>query len=183
MVGLAYRPDAANEIVQRVAEGETLTKVCKSLGLDVPSVWRWTRKHSEFNQDLRDARELSAHASADKAQDILEQPIPDELYSVQGAANAEISRRREIAQHLRWKASKAMPQVYSDRQQLDITARTVSLVDVLTTIGVSGAQVVDARADAATQVNSSARLVGSDLIPRTNAIDTEADTPSAIKPE
>lgn len=148
----AWRPDAAAQIVQRVAEGETLTSVCKSLGLDVPSVWRWTQDHKDFDQQLKDARMAAAHVYADMAFDILAAPLGAED---KAGVLGELGKRREMAQHLRWRAAKAMPQVYSERQQVDLTAKTASLVDVLTAIKQG-----DGRAPAVAGGNDPARNSG-----------------------
>lgn len=68
----------ANEIILRLANGETLTKICKDLGIPPSTVYFWTKEHEEFSGDFARARDFGDCVLEDEAIDISDTELPTE---------------------------------------------------------------------------------------------------------
>ena len=103
-------PDVVEEVLNRLAEGEGLWKICTDSRL--PSrgtVLRWAQEHEEFRDQYARAMALGVDSQADDC-DMVARTEPD------------VNRARLIVDTIKWKASKTAPHKYGDRvahQMLD----------------------------------------------------------------
>ncbi len=111
-----FRPELATAIIERVAEGETLSTICKGDGMPTPTTFRrWTLARREVWEAFQAARELKADSLFDEALDMARK-IKEEPGGPQRV------RAHDVAMsHLRWAAGKLNPQQYSDRSQTTFT--------------------------------------------------------------
>jgi len=89
-----FTQDLADEICIRIAEGESLRKICDDAHMPTRvSVWRWLRDNPEFSSQYAHAREDQAEHYADE---IIEIADTDE----------DSNRARVRIDARKWKASK-----------------------------------------------------------------------------
>ncbi len=103
-----------DEVFSRIAEGESLNAIAKSLKISESALREWTGKTEERSAKYARARELRAHVFAERIVSLAND-------TVQGTVRPEAARVAIDA--LKWTASKMLPKVYGDRQQLDVDAR------------------------------------------------------------
>lgn len=85
------------EICERIAEGESLTRICNQ-STDLPSwrtVLRYVQDDEEAYTQYRTARALQCEVMRDQIIDLVEAPLPDDPK----LAMAEVQRRRLEADH------------------------------------------------------------------------------------
>ena len=71
----SYTEQMANLICIRLAEGESLNKICKEEGMpDKATVFRWLASDASFCDKYARARELQAETQFDELIDIVDQP-------------------------------------------------------------------------------------------------------------
>lgn len=98
-----FTPEMANTICERVADGESLRKVCEDEAMpDRSTVRRWLSQQPEFRIQYAHAREEQADVYAER--------IVDEA---EGATDAALGRLKMDA--LKWTASKLAPKRYGDK--------------------------------------------------------------------
>lgn len=115
-----YNPELALGIVERIAEGETLSAICVK-GSGMPSrqtFHRWVVRYPELSRAYSAARELSAHS--------LEEEALDTARQLKGPDRKKLTptevRALDVAMNqLRWSASRRNPKVYSERGAISIT--------------------------------------------------------------
>jgi hypothetical protein len=101
----SYSQATAAAICARLSQGEPLTAICEDAGMpDHSTVYRWLEAHAEFRDEYVRARELQAHAIAEKA-----------VRDAETAEDAQLGRLTFDAR--KWFASKVAPKVYGDKQQ------------------------------------------------------------------
>jgi hypothetical protein len=108
-----FTAEFGEKICERIAEGEMLTIMCKDR--EHPSyhtVYKWIDTNAAFAKSYKLAKELQAHAFAEKAVQTAMAATPD-------SANA--ARVKFDAQ--RWYAAKLLPVTYSDKTQVDHTGK------------------------------------------------------------
>ncbi len=111
-----FRPELALAIIERVAEGETLSAICKGDGMPTATTFRrWALSREEVWEAFQAARELKADSLFDEALD-LARDIKKEPGGPQRVRAHDIAMN-----HLRWAAGKLNPQKYSDRSQINVT--------------------------------------------------------------
>lgn len=94
-----YDPEVGDAICERIALGEPLTRICQEPGM--PSggtVFGWLRRHEDFRDAYRLAREVQGHAMADRILEVIEEAEP-----------ATVALARLRADNLRWLAAKLAP--------------------------------------------------------------------------
>lgn len=95
-------------ICERIRNNDSITTVAKSIGVDQGSLRYWIAQDVSRSARAREARALTAAACDD-----------DALQLIADAADPfELSKAREAAQHLRWRASKIAPKEYGDKLQV-----------------------------------------------------------------
>lgn len=114
-----YSAQLAEQILERLAAGESLRSICKAAGMPGESTVRgWATSNLEgFGVRYAQAREHQAHALLDEIID-----------TAREEKDAGIGRMRVDA--LKWAAARILPKVYSDRVDLNHNA-TLSLEDLV----------------------------------------------------
>ena len=126
-----YTDKLAAAICTRLAEGESLRKICA--GDDMPdksTVLRWLfdGEHDEFSERYARARQAQAELRADEIIDIADDSSGDTITDEKGnkTVNHEyITRSRLRVDARKWIASKLLPKVYGDKLEHtgDLTVR------------------------------------------------------------
>lgn len=113
-----YTPEAADEICQRLADGESLRSICLGDGMPRQStVFRWLAAREEFREQYVRAREAQAEYLADQIIEIADDSANDYEMTEDGPrVNHEIVARSRLRVDARkWVASKLKPKVYGDK--------------------------------------------------------------------
>jgi hypothetical protein len=100
-----FTPELGQLILERIAEGESLRKVCRAD--DLPSretVRRWLRDDPEFRAQYALAREEQADAKFEEAWEIAD-----------AATSETVQVARLKVDTIKWQASKLAPKVYGDK--------------------------------------------------------------------
>lgn len=71
----------AEEILDRLVDGETLTSICKSLGLKPSTVYKFTRTNVEYGERFARARDFGDWVIEDQAIDFADEKNRDEEVS------------------------------------------------------------------------------------------------------
>ncbi len=107
-----YTSSMAEQICERIAEGEPLTRICKDR--QVPAyrtVLGWRVANEEFQQMYARARQDAADTLADEIRELAGRVEKGEL---------EPNAGRVAIDALKWIASKLKPREYGDRQRMDL---------------------------------------------------------------
>lgn len=111
----SFSPEAANEICERLARGESLRAICS----DTESGWlpsettvrRWLAGTEEWNEEFRRqyayARDVQADTKFDQAWEIAQTATPD---------NVQVARLQ--IDTIKWQAGKLAPKKYGDKVAL-----------------------------------------------------------------
>lgn len=130
-----YNPETALAICERIAEGETLSAICKP-GSGLPSrqtFHRWVVQFPELSRAYSAARELSAHSLEEEALDTARV-----LKTQKGRLGAAGIRALDVAMNqLRWSAARRNPRVYSERAATTVTVP----IQINTSLGLGGGTV------------------------------------------
>ena len=92
----------------KLMNGKTLTSICQAK--DMPSlstVYNWIKENKEFSNKISQARKIGCQYYLDKMIDELETTSSKEVHLV-----------REKLHHYRWLASKLLPSLYGDKQEI-----------------------------------------------------------------
>ena len=103
---MIYQPEVAEQILERLAEGETLRAVCRDLKVSTVVAHDWCEANAEFATRYARAREHQGHAAADRAVE----------RAMQRSDSPQADRLEFDA--LRWFAGKVAPRHYSDKVQV-----------------------------------------------------------------
>lgn len=106
-----FTQQLADQICERIANGETLRAVCRDIQLAPSTVIEWTMNKKTFSEQYAQARQKQADSYADM--------ILDEAFNSHDAA---IGRLRVDA--LKWVASKLAPKRYGDKVEVEQTGTT-----------------------------------------------------------
>jgi hypothetical protein len=92
-------------IAARIADGETYREIAASVGVGLGRLCAWIESDPERSQACARAREVSAQAFEERAQE-----------EIQGARDQfELSKAKELAVHWRWRAKAVNPRRYGDK--------------------------------------------------------------------
>ena len=69
-----YSEEKANQIIEYLIEGKTLTAACKSLSIGVSTVYHWMVEHDDFADQYDRARRFGDYLLEDMAIDEITQP-------------------------------------------------------------------------------------------------------------
>lgn len=116
-----FTQQIADEICERLADGESLREICKGEGMPNKStVFRWLASRPEFSDQYARAREEQAETLADEIVDIADED-PGVISRGEGD-RAEVSIDGAAVAHQRlridarkWVASKLKPKRYGDK--------------------------------------------------------------------
>lgn len=107
-------------ICERITKGESITAIAGSFGLDQGSLRYWIGSDASRSACAREARAITAGACDDEA-----------LQRIDEASDAfELSKAKEAAHHLRWRASKIAPKDYGDKTTQEITGANGGPLDI-----------------------------------------------------
>lgn len=116
-----YRPEIASFICDRIANGESLRKICSDEDMPVCStVFKWLIEQRLFSEQYARAREAQCDAFVEEIIEISDNNSGDTLITEGGAkANSEwINRSRLRVDTRKWLMSKLAPKKYGDRTTL-----------------------------------------------------------------
>lgn len=125
-----YDARVADEVLARLASGETLREICRDGGMPPESTVReWALDDRDgFAARYARAREAGAYAMADELLEISDDGTNDWMErqrrdgSVEQALNAEhVQRSRLRADTRKWLLARILPKVFGDK--LDVTSR------------------------------------------------------------
>jgi hypothetical protein len=138
MADTIYTEELAEQILDRLAAGESMVQICKDE--DMPglrTVMRWAKENEAFGIGYAHAREAQAEVMDDK------------ILNAADAANAvnAVAQRVKVEAY-KWRAAKLAPKRYGDATTLkhadadgnnlphvDDTTRAIRIAAVLNTIG------------------------------------------------
>ena len=105
-----YSEELTNEICRRLAEGESLKRICDSEGMPArSSVFLWLQLYPDFSNKYRQARVWQADTHADASVDIADQAVDrDNAAAIKVRVDARI-----------WVASRMRPRIYGPRPDPD----------------------------------------------------------------
>ncbi len=129
-----YTQELADEICERIAEGESLRAICRDE--DKPhraTVLRWLAEHEEFAAKCARARVLQADALEEQMQEVADDGTNDWMErrseAEKGAGvmtgwvlNGEHVQRSKLrVSTLQWRAAKLNPKKYGDKVQQELS--------------------------------------------------------------
>ena len=113
-----YSDELANDICARIANGESLVKICN--GDKYPAattIFQWIANNDEFRNKYAHAREAQADKLADEIVSIADDGVNDTYITDGGQAvnHDVIARSRLRVDARKWVASKLAPKKYGDK--------------------------------------------------------------------
>ena len=126
-----YTDEIADEICERLADGESLRSICKSEGMpSVSAVMRWLAKdeYSAFREQYIRAREAQADLIFDEMIDIADDSTNDWMLREGGEnpgyeLNGEAIRRTQVRLDARkWVLGRMSPKKYGDKTYAETTS-------------------------------------------------------------
>lgn len=127
-----YSEELATTICVRIAEGESLRKICADEAMPSKSTAsQWLIRHKEFAEQMAIARDLQADHYADEIIEISDTPevgaVETDKLDKDGKPYTEV-RRGDMVEHRRmridarkWYAEKVAPKKYGNRQKIEHT--------------------------------------------------------------
>lgn len=119
-----YTPEVAEEICRRLAEGESLTRICRDEHLPAESTVRgWALDDREgFYAEYTRARQVQAHRMFDETLEIADFGLNDTYEDEDGHTKTDhdvIARSKLRVDTRKWYLSKVLPKVYGDKTHLE----------------------------------------------------------------
>ena len=132
-----YSPPLAAEICRRLAEGETLTDVCRDVGIARQTVYSWVLdNHEGFADAYARARHLMALGWADDLDEIARDRRGDFTVDAEGRTVPDmehIMRSRLRIDTRKWLLGKVLPKVYGDKIITEITGKDGGAIEMQAT--------------------------------------------------
>lgn len=115
-----FTPEIANEICERLINGESLRRICRDDGMpNASTVCRWLGQNEEFRKQYAHAREVQADTYADEIVDIADGDVSEDADAAVAAQLAARDRLRVDAR--KWVASKLAPKKYGEKTTTEHT--------------------------------------------------------------
>jgi transcriptional regulator with XRE-family HTH domain len=108
-------------ILARIENGESIAAIAASLGADRSTLSRWLNAEEHRSARAREARQAAAAAYDEQAEQELR--AATDLF--------QLAKARELAQHLRWRASKINPKAYGDRLEVEPAEKPETLAQAI----------------------------------------------------
>ena len=106
-----YSEKTADEIVQRMIEGESLTAICKDEKMPPRvTVYAWFDKHPDFYARCARAREALADYLVDEIDELARSATKENIEQIK----IQVSTKQ-------WRAMKMAPRMYGDRSRTEVT--------------------------------------------------------------
>lgn len=130
-----YTKAIAEAICDRIAEGQSMTSICKLDGMPMyKTIMHWRRTQPEFGKAIEAAREDQADSLAEMLADIVEADAKEDEFGKVDAGM--VAHNRLKVDVYKWRASKLKPKVYGDKQQLEHTGADGGPINVITGVPV-----------------------------------------------
>ena len=119
----SYSEKIVTELCRRIADGESLRKVCEASDMPAKSTvlgWLSDGKHGEFSDQYTRAREIQADALFDEALEIADNASGDWIETEDGKRvldHEHVQRSRLRVDTRKWAAGKLAPKRYGDKIQ------------------------------------------------------------------
>ena len=108
MKSLELTTELTDQICQELMNGQPLTRICSRKDLpSLATINRWIAKHPSFAKQITNARRVGTQYYLDKMIEELETMSAKDVGIV-----------REKLHHYRWLASKLLPSLYGDKQEV-----------------------------------------------------------------
>lgn len=105
------------EALKEMGEGETLKACVRRRGLGYTTAWEFIHRDAELVELYARAREAYAHAKVQQIHEIAE-------------SEPDVQRARLKCDNIKWEASKVIPKVYGDKQEIEHTG-TITIAEAL----------------------------------------------------
>jgi len=132
-----YSVPVAAEICRRIADGETLTDVCRAIGIARQTVYTWVLdNHEGFADVYARARHLMALGWADDLDEIARDRRGDYMVDADGKTVPDmehIMRSRLRIDTRKWMLSKMLPKVFGEKVITEITGRDGGAIEMQAT--------------------------------------------------
>lgn len=122
-----YTPELANEIIERISNGEPLKAICRDEHMPTWSVvYRWIRDIPDFATEMNIARDMGADAIAEEALSIADTPVvgeeTEESETGRKVRRGDMLGHRKLQVETRLKLlAKWHPKKYGDRTAMELT--------------------------------------------------------------
>lgn len=122
-----YTPELANEIIERISNGEPLKAICRDEHMPTWSVvYRWIRDIPDFATEMNIARDMGADAIAEEALSIADTPVIGEETEYDGekrkVKRGDMLGHRKLQVETRLKLlAKWHPKKYGDKTAMELT--------------------------------------------------------------
>ena len=117
-----YSEEVASAILERIAEGESLNKICKDDAMPSKStVFKWLGEISGFSDRYARAREAQADVLFDEILEIADDGLNDTYTDDEGNVRTNqdvIARSRLRVDARKWMAGKLRPKKYGEKLEL-----------------------------------------------------------------
>mgnify|MGYP000452718183 CR=1 FL=1 len=121
MSAIPFTQDMADEICDRLINGESLRKICQSDHMPSPAlVCRWLGENDAFREQYARAREAQADTLADEILDIADDGSNDFMGEDETYNGDAVQRSKLRVDARKWVAAKLKPKKYGDK--LDVTS-------------------------------------------------------------
>jgi hypothetical protein len=105
-----YTDKMGDRIFEKLAQGKTLTSICKGPGMpSEAAVRQWALNGGEFGEKYARAREIGYNKMADEITDIAD-----------NSDERTVNRDRLRIDARKWILSKALPKIYGDKRVVDV---------------------------------------------------------------
>jgi len=121
-----YSEALGEEIVDRVAAGEDIAGICKSLGISLSVLHRWREVHPAFMEAYARARQRSGEASESRIKAIMDDAR---------AGKIDANTARVLIDAEKWLASKRAPRTHGDRVEVEHSGQGDQGVRVVLSFG------------------------------------------------
>lgn len=133
----AYTEELANQICERLAEGESLRQILRDEGMpSISMLFRWLNDRKSFRDQYEHARDIQADVMADEITDIADDGSNDwmERETEKGRVSRVVDHEHVQRSRLRvdtrkWIASKLKPKKYGDKLEIDNKSSLDDLTD------------------------------------------------------
>lgn len=118
-----YTEEIAEEILERLTDGEGLLKICREVGISDGAVRKWVMNdHKGFASRYAMARQLGFQRMADEIVEIADDSA-DDYITVDGERRVNhdaINRSRLKVDTRKWMLAKVLPKIYGDKVAIDV---------------------------------------------------------------
>jgi hypothetical protein len=120
-----FSQELFDEICERIANGESLRKICKDDKMpNLTSVWKWLNNNEELSKQYARAKEEQAELFADEITEISDAEMPKDAFGKIDAA--AVNQARLKIDSRKWIASKLKPKKFGDYTKVQAEIKDTS---------------------------------------------------------